>query len=106
MSAMRGSAALLVGVIVAASGCGGFSAGEDPLAARIGRACSVQFRRGDGLGAGDGNPVPPTTSNINGADVSVNGKLMAVGGGWVTVVAGKVEYCIPRESILLIEFRP
>jgi hypothetical protein len=41
---------------------------------------------------------------MNGSEVCVTGKLQAVGGGWVVVGADKRDYCIPRESILLIEF--
>ena len=101
---MRRLPALLMSVIVAISGCGGPSAERRPLETKIGRDCVVQFRRGDGLGAGGGQPVSPTTVNINGAEVSVSGKLVSAEGGWVTVVAGNVEYCIPQESILLIQF--
>jgi hypothetical protein len=64
----------------------------------------VQFRRGDGLGAGGSLPVPPTTNAMNGADVSVSGKLQAMAGGWIVVGTDNWEYCIPQESILLIQF--
>ncbi len=77
---------------------------QTPLAGKIGQNCTVQFRRGDGLGAGGSVPVPPTTNAMNGADVCVSGKLQTVGGGWVVVEAINKEYCIPRESILMIEF--
>ncbi len=74
------------------------------LADKVGQNCTVQFRRGDGLGAGGGLPVSPTTGSINGAQVNLSGKLKAVSGGWIELENGSVEYCIPRESILLVEF--
>jgi hypothetical protein len=77
---------------------------KPPLAEKIGRKCTIQFRRGDGLGAGGNQPVPPTTGNINGADVCVSGELRAVSGGWIAVESGNTEYCIPREAILLVQF--
>jgi hypothetical protein len=78
---------------------------EKPLLAeKVGQDCIVQFRRGDGLGAGGGNPIPPTTTNYNGADIGVRGKLRAVSGGWIAVESAGTEYCIPRESILMIQF--
>jgi hypothetical protein len=77
---------------------------QSPLVGKIGNTCTVQFRRGDALGAGGGTPVPPTTNAMNGAEVSMGGKLVTVGGGWVVLSVGETEYHIPRESILLIEF--
>ena len=106
MPKSRVHATLLAGMILLGflSGCGGPVVETNPLRAKIGRSCTVQFRRGDGLGAGGVLPVSPTTSGINGAEVSVYGKLSEVGDGWITIVAEKVEYNIPRESILLIAF--
>jgi hypothetical protein len=56
------------------------------------------------LGAGGSVPVPPTTNAMNGAEVCVSGKLQAVAGGWIVVGTDNWEYCIPRESILLVQF--
>lgn len=104
---MRTLAALLIVVMLGLPGCGGSTAPAeaDPMAKKIGRSCRVQFRRGDALGAGGNIPVPLMTDNINGADVSLRGTLAAVGASWVVIDGGGAEYCIPRESILLMEFR-
>ena len=100
---MRAVAVLVACLAVSLIGCNG-PADRSPLADRVGQNCTVQFRRGDGLGAGGGLPVPPTTGGINGAEVSVGGKLRAVSGGWIVVESATAEYCIPRESILLVQF--
>ena len=92
---------------LALPGCGATqpAAESSPLSAKIGSQCTVQFRRGDVLGAGGGLPVPPTTGAINGADVAVAGKLLSVGGSWVVVGSDRTEYVIPREAILMIQFQ-
>ena len=102
---MRLTAVIWVGVALAFSGCGRGSAEDQPLSAKVGKMCTVQFRRGDGLGAAGTLPVGPTTGSINGAEVSLHGKLVAVEEGWVTIASGAVIYCVNQESILLIEFR-
>ena len=106
MSTLRRRAALLLCLIATTTaGCGGGAPLEkNPLSAKIGRPCTVQFRRGDGLGAGGGLPVSPTTGSINGAEVSLNGKLAEFDDGWVTIATANAEHVIPRESILLISF--
>jgi hypothetical protein len=55
-------------VILTVPGCNRSTTIEevDLLASKVGRSCTVQFRRGDGLGAGGGSSVPPTTGSING----------------------------------------
>jgi hypothetical protein len=74
------------------------------LVEKVGQNCTVQFRRGDALGAGGSLPVSPTAGTTNGAEVTVNGKLRALSGGWITIESGSTEYCIPFESILLVQF--
>jgi hypothetical protein len=102
---MRASLIPFAIAALALPGCGGSRTTEDALlASKVGRVCTVQFRRGDGLGAGANMPVSPRTSNLNGADTCVTGQLTAVGGGWLVLAAGDAEYCIPRESVLLVEF--
>ena len=103
---MHTISAILVTMTLFLSGCGAPSSviEKPPFSQNIGKNCTVQFRRGDGLGAGQNLPVSPTTDNINGSDVSVSGKLRAVADGWVTLEVQNAEYCIPRESILLIQF--
>jgi hypothetical protein len=94
-----GFAAVLLG------GCG---EGETTLASKIGSPCTVQFRRGDALGAGAGNPVPPTSNMHNGAAVCVSGTLTRATHDWILVTstdnAVVKEYHIPTEAILLVEF--
>jgi len=98
--AAMGFAAVLLG------GCG---EGEGTLASKIGSPCTVQIRRGDALGAGAGNPVPPTSDMHNGAAVCVSGTLTRVAHDWILVTstdnAVVKEYHIPREAILLVEFQ-
>jgi len=98
--AAMGFAAVLLG------GCG---EGETTLASKIGSPCTVQFRRGDALGGGAGNPVPPTTNVMNGAAVCVSGTLTRVTHDWILVTSeengGVKEYHIPKEAILLVEFQ-
>jgi hypothetical protein len=103
---MRSGTVFVLGVAFVLCGCSNSPTAveQTPFAGKIGQNCTVQFRRGDGLGAGSSLPVPPTTNAVNGAEVFVSGKLQTVGGGWVVVEGNKREYCIPRESILLIEF--
>jgi len=98
--AVMGFAAVLLG------GCG---EGETTLASKIGSWCTVQFRRGDALGAGGGTPVPPTTHAMNGAAVCVSGTLTRVTHDWILVTstdnAVVRDYHIPTEAILLVEFQ-
>ena len=103
---MRSRSAFVGCAAISLFGCGHNpgAAEKNPLTAKIGKDCVVQFRRGDGLGAAGDIPVPPTTGNINGADVQIEGKLESVNGGWVVLGQGDMERWIPRESILLIQF--
>ncbi len=103
---MRAVPVLLVGAVLALCGCSNSQTAveKSPLAEKIGQNCTVQFRRGDGLGAGGGTPVPPTTNAFNGAEVCVSGRLQAVAGSWIIVGTENSEYYIPRESILLVQF--
>lgn len=103
---MRAVTVLAALFVVLLSGCNnGQPVNEKPpLVEKVGQNCTVQFRRGDALGAGGGLPVSPTAGTTNGAEVSVNGKLRAVSGSWITIESGGTEYCIPFESILLVQF--
>jgi hypothetical protein len=94
-------------VVVLFSGCsnGQPEPEKSPLSQKVGQNCSVQFRRGDALGAGGGLPVSPNADITNGTEVSITGKLRAVTGGWIMIESGGgTEYCIPVESILLVRF--
>jgi hypothetical protein len=94
--------------VILLTGCGesskSASSDNSGLEAKIGKVCTIQFRRGDGLGAGAQNPVPPNSDTMNGAEVSMVGTLMAVKGDWVVINFKGNEVWIPRSSILLITF--
>jgi hypothetical protein len=93
---------------LAAALLGGCGEGGATLDSKIGSPCTVQFRRGDALGAGAPSPVPPTTNVMNGADVCLSGTLTRVTHDWILVTykGNDVvkEYHIPKEAILLVEF--
>ena len=64
---------------------------------------SVQFRR-DALGSAHQLPVSPTTSSINGATVSMKGRLIDVGPEAIVLESRGNNHWIPREVILLVKF--
>jgi hypothetical protein len=102
---MRVFTILLLGATLALCGCSNAPTAEPtPLTGKIGQNCTVQFRRGDALGGAASTPASPTTNAINGAEVCISGKLQKVEGRWIVVAVDNFEYCIPRESILLIQF--
>ena len=102
---MRSVAAVTICLLLGLSGCVRSTGSEpDRFTRKTGKNCTVQFRRGDVLGGGGGLPVPPLTGSINGADVSVTGKLQSIDLDWVVIQQEKREFAISRESILLIEF--
>jgi len=81
-----------------------------------GTFCTVQFRR-DALGGAANLPVSPTTTNINGATVSLQGELIAVSHDAILLdqvndhyivsdVPQMKRFWIPRSSILSIEYEP
>ena len=76
------------------------------LREHIGEICTVQFRR-DALGSGATLPVSPTTGSINGAEVAVGGKLVAVEGDGIVIEGLPPHqantYWIPFHAILLVE---
>jgi predicted small lipoprotein YifL len=103
---MRSVAVFLALLVGSLAGCGNSTpiAEKVPLADKVGQDCTVQFRRGDGLGAAGDLPVTLTTDSINGAEVSVSGKLLTVSAGWIVVQSAIGEHHIPHESILLVRF--
>lgn len=103
---MRAPSAIVLSCVLGIGGCSGKPepVERSPLADRIGQKCTVQFRRGDALGAGGELPVSPDTDNVNGSEVSVAGTLHAVSDDWIIVRWGDKEYCIPREAVLLVQF--
>jgi len=103
---MRSALAVMPLLAVLVGGCSNPTQAPEqtPLADKVGRRCTVQFKRGDGLGAGGDIPVSPATGVINGAEVCVVGQLRGVSGDWIEVESADREYVIPRESILLVQF--
>lgn len=66
-----------------------------------GSHCTVQFRR-DYLGSSRELPVAPTTSSINGAEVSVSGRFLRSDEEWIVLTNSNQELWIPRSVILLM----
>lgn len=110
---MRQHAWLLFGLVASAlCGCNidvgnapatGAAAGvPKALKEQIGRSCTVQFRR-DALGAAAELPVSPTTGTINGAQVSVSGRLESVDRDWVVIKSGSKGLFIPQSTVLMIQ---
>ena len=69
----------------------------------LGETVTVQFRR-DALGGGANLPVPPTTNSVNGAEVSLTGKLLRVDFDWILLdVPGSTSlHWIDIDSVLLV----
>ena len=78
---------------------------DQPLSLPLGKQCTVHFRR-DALGGAADLPVPPMTSSINGALVSISGTLRQVDERWIVLEpAGRQERVwVARSSVLLIKF--
>jgi hypothetical protein len=93
---------LVLAAMAAAIGCEGSSQPDPELSGRIGENCTVFFCH-DALGMAAGAPASPTTGNHNGADLALTGKLLKANGGWIAIAAGKAEYTIPKEAILVVE---
>ena len=70
---------------------------------RYGERCTVQLRR-DALGAGSELPVPPTTSSINGADVTVVGELLTYDTDGLLLGTPEGQLWVPAQSVLLVSF--
>jgi hypothetical protein len=96
--------------LVLLAGCGQSKASPMAQSARkhVGKWCEVQFRR-DALGAAADLPIPPATTNINGASVTISGKLKALDDNWLEL--GEVDnqdektlFLIPTHGILMLRF--
>ena len=72
---------------------------------KVGSNCTVQFRR-NYLGGTSSNIIPITTDGINGAQISLSGKLTYADNEWIVVNQSNIkkEYWIPREVILHLRF--
>lgn len=73
--------------------------------APLGETVTVVFRA-DTLGAQMGSPMGPLTTNMNGADVAVTGKLLAANSGWLHVETSgpgnPLDVWIPVDVVLTI----
>ena len=76
------------------------------LAQRLNAKCDVSFRRGDALGAAAPYPVPAHSDAINGAELTMAGKLVAVDSQGIVLrdERAKRDHWIPLAAILRISF--
>lgn len=110
---MKGMAAVLVCAMLWVAGCDRTAPPPPPPGAvgggpHPGAACVV-YIRGDALGAGSNIPIPFGTDSMNGARVSVSGKLLAANPDWIVIEtptdAGGSrggQLWIPRENVLAV----
>lgn len=88
------STSLLASLLVVAS-C------APPSVPSAGSLVQVQFCR-DALGGATSIPVPPLTSNFNGASVALTGELAVINDGWIALDVGDDRHWIPIHSVLLL----
>jgi hypothetical protein len=96
---------VVLALLVPLGGCGRnpeSTKEERPLAALIGKPCTVQLRR-DALGVAAGSPVPPLTNVFNGGEVCVSGLLTHVSSTWIVVKQEPREFHIPISAVLLVQ---
>lgn len=82
-----------------------------PLAEKVGEPCIIFFRH-DALGIAKDIPSSYNAGNVNGADVAVDGELLAVSEKWIVIrgrraVGNRImedDHYIPREVILHVKF--
>jgi hypothetical protein len=93
----------LVSTILLLVGCAD-SNRDNLLSRKIGTKCTVSFRR-DALGMAATLPASPSGTSINGADMTMLGKLAGENLLEVLLVdSNGVEHLIPRDAILQITF--
>ena len=113
---MRSTLFLFCAFIAAAAGCTQTTStphsGEsrridltDPSHPPVGQGliCTLQFKR-DLLGAGANLPISPMTTNINGAQVSIRGKLVRFDREWVVLEAEGQTLWVPTQNVLLLQW--
>ena len=76
----------------------------------IGKNVTVQFDR-NALGAAHNLPINPLTGSINGAEVSISGKVEKIDEEWIVLSAksamdNNTVLYIPIKSILLVQAHP
>jgi len=83
------------------------SSEEGTLETRIGQDCAVIFRR-DALGVSRDAPISPHTTNFNGVEAAVYGRLVDVERDAIMLKRNtrpaEETYWIPRSAILMIRF--
>ena len=89
-------------LVVLLSACD--SGGDAVFEGKIGMVCTIQLRR-DALGGAANLPVPPLTGEINGAQVSLTGKLERVTDRWIVLSVSGKSTAVSREAILLVQLR-
>lgn len=89
---------VLIGLLAIGPVLSGCSGSDQPS---TGKSVTVQFRR-DALGSAHTLPISPTTDSINGAMVSLRGKLLKVNEEWVVLEYQKQKHWISRDAVLLI----
>lgn len=79
--------------------------GDSVLGRRIGRNCSIHLRP-DALGTSANIPVSVMTDVMNGAQVSVTGKLLEANEEWIVIQdePRNAEIGIPRSAVLAVRF--
>jgi hypothetical protein len=96
-------AAVLGSIAMGLGGCSGDANRSSAVfAPKIGRQCTVQFRR-NLLGTASNSGISPLAGSVNGVEFSVAGTLSQANDSWVILSSGQREYCIPRENILLLD---
>jgi hypothetical protein len=70
----------------------------------VGHLCHVQFRR-DALGMATPAPLPAGADSSGGRPVTITGKVVMSGDGWVVLESAGRATWIPQSAILTIEVR-
>lgn len=108
----RCAVTLGVAAILAQSACINYEEGH-AVAAKAGSEESFNpplsgtvYFRSDVLGKTEGNPTPVLTDNLNGAQVSLSGKLVELRSDAVILLYGESQrrVWIPRENVLAVTF--
>ncbi|MEM8865855.1 MAG: hypothetical protein AAGF31_09965 [Planctomycetota bacterium] len=101
--------ALVTLLLVSITGCGDYEADDlsrSQLRRWTGDFVKIQFRR-DALGAGRDLPIDPTTDSINGAEVTLAGRLSRVEGSAILLIdSSEKTVWIPRDVILTVTHQP
>jgi hypothetical protein len=108
----RAAIALGVAAILAQSACINYEEGNAVSAASGGDESfnpplsGTVYFRSDVLGKTEGNPTPVLTDSLNGAQVSLSGKVVELRSDAVILLYGESQrrVWIPRENVLAVTF--